>query len=71
LFATELSRNLASTAMEILGPYGQLEKGSDWAPLGGRISLGYLDSISGPIGAGTSEIQRSIIATRGLGLPRK
>ena len=71
LFATELSRKLASTAMEILGPYGQLEKGSDWAPLGGRISLGYLDSISGPIGAGTSEIQRSIIATRGLGLPRK
>jgi alkylation response protein AidB-like acyl-CoA dehydrogenase len=71
LFATELSRKLAGTGMEILGPYGQLEKGSDWAPLRGRISLGYLDSISGPIGAGTSEIQRSIIATRGLGLPRK
>jgi alkylation response protein AidB-like acyl-CoA dehydrogenase len=71
LFATELSRELASTAMEILGPYGQLEKGSERAPLRGRISLGYLDSISGPIGAGTSEIQRSIIATRGLGLPRK
>jgi alkylation response protein AidB-like acyl-CoA dehydrogenase len=71
LFATELSRKLAGTAMEILGPYGQLEKGSEGAPLRGRISLGYLDSISGPIGAGTSEIQRSIIATRGLGLPRK
>lgn len=70
LFASELGRTLANTAMEILGPYGQLEKGSKWAPLKGWVSLGYLDSISGPIGAGTSEIQRTIIATRGLGLPR-
>ncbi len=71
LFATELSGTLASIGMEILGPYGQLERGSKWAPLRGRISLGYLDSVSGPIGAGTSEVQRGILATRGLGLPRK
>ncbi|HOD29374.1 MAG TPA: acyl-CoA dehydrogenase family protein [Syntrophales bacterium] len=71
LFATELSRTLASTAMDILGPYGPLERGSRWAPLKGRISLGYLDAVSGPIGAGTSEVQRGIIATRGLGLPRR
>lgn len=71
LFATELSRKMADTGMELLGLYGQLEKGSKWAPLEGRICLGYLDSLSGPIGAGTSEIQRNIIATRGLGLPRK
>jgi len=70
LFFTELGVTLAQTAVDILGPYGQLDRGSKWAPMIGRVGLGYLDSISGPIGAGTSEIQRSIMATRGLGLPR-
>jgi alkylation response protein AidB-like acyl-CoA dehydrogenase len=70
LIFTELSVKLANTAMDILGQYGLLDKGSKWAPFGGRVGLGYLDSISGPIGAGTSEIQKSILATRGLGLPR-
>jgi alkylation response protein AidB-like acyl-CoA dehydrogenase len=70
LFASELSVKLAGTAMDIMGHYGPLEKDSKWARINGWISSGYLDSISGPIGAGTSEVQRGIIATRGLGLPR-
>jgi len=69
LFTTELSQKLASACMDIMGPYAELERGSKWAPLGGRVCTGYLDCISALVGAGTSEIQRNIIAMRGLGLP--
>lgn len=71
LTATELSRSLAEVAMDILGPYGLLEEGSQWTPFRGMGPRGYLDCVSATIGAGTSEIQRNIIATRGLGLPRR
>jgi alkylation response protein AidB-like acyl-CoA dehydrogenase len=69
LFSTELSHKLASAGMAVTGPYGQLEPVSRRAPLHGRLCAGYLDSISALVGAGTSEIQRTIIALRGLGLP--
>jgi alkylation response protein AidB-like acyl-CoA dehydrogenase len=71
LFITELSRDFANVTIEILGPYGQLMTDSKWAPFRGMGPRGYLDCISATIGAGTSEIQRSIIAMRGLELPRK
>jgi alkylation response protein AidB-like acyl-CoA dehydrogenase len=53
-----------------LGMYGPLTEDSKWAPLRGRISWYYLHSFMTTIGAGTSEIGRSVIAQRGLGLPR-
>ena len=68
--ATELARDMAEAAMDILGPYGHLYEKSKWTPLRGQVSRGFLTSISATIGAGTSEIQRNIIAQRGLGLPR-
>ncbi|MCF8588480.1 acyl-CoA dehydrogenase family protein [Gordonia liuliyuniae] len=49
------------TALELLGPDAELDTG--WMD-------GYLFSLSGPIYAGTNEIQRNVIAERLLGLPR-
>ncbi len=68
--ATELARDMAEAAMDILGPYGHLYEQTPWTPLRGQVSRGFLTSISATIGAGTSEIQRNIIAQRGLGLAR-
>ncbi len=70
LFSTELLVRVANVGMQILGLGGQLVEGDRWAPLKGRFRRMYLWSVSEPIGGGTSEIQRNIIATRGLGLPR-
>ena len=70
LFGTELQQQVAAVGMELLGLYGQLASGSKWAPFKGRLQRTYLSSFSETLAAGTSEIQRNIIATRGLGLPR-
>jgi alkylation response protein AidB-like acyl-CoA dehydrogenase len=70
VFASELFQRIAQTGMHMLGLYGQLEPGSKWAPLAGALERLYLVSVSRTIAAGTSEIQRNIIAERGLGLPR-
>ncbi len=70
MFSTELLLRVANTGMQVLGLMGQLIEGSKWALLRGKLRRLYLWSISETIGGGTSEIQRNIIATRGLGLPR-
>ena len=70
VFGTELQQRVARDGMAILGLFGQLEPDSKYAALGGRIEKAYMTSISATLAAGTSEIQRNIIATRGLGLPR-
>ena len=55
--------------MRALGSYATLW-GDGRAPARARISRMYTASVSATIGGGTSEIQRGIIAGRGLGLPR-
>jgi alkylation response protein AidB-like acyl-CoA dehydrogenase len=69
-FGTELGQRLAYTACQVMGMYGQLEMGSKWAPLRGMFTMLYCTTIGMNIAAGTSEIQRNIIAQRGLDLRR-
>ena len=62
VFWSELDVALHETALDLLGPEAEVE--SPWTD-------GYLFSLSGPIYAGTNEIQRNIVAERILGLPRE
>ena len=71
IFSSELQQRLLNTAMQILGPYSQLQEGSKWAPLSGKIERNYRSAVMATFGAGSSEILRNIIAIRGLGLPAR
>ncbi len=71
MFSSELSQRIARTGMKTFGLYANL-----WAPeeqltpLRARHTRAYIRTIPSTIAGGSSEIQRNIIATRGLGLPR-
>lgn len=69
VFGSELTQQLANVTTEVMGMYGQIAD-SKWSPLNGRASKNYQFSIAGNIYAGSSEIQRNLIAWVGLGLPR-
>jgi alkylation response protein AidB-like acyl-CoA dehydrogenase len=70
LFGSELNQRLANTQVRLLGLYGALMPDSHRERMKGRAAHRYLFSVQDTIAAGTSEIQRNIIATRGLVLPR-
>mgnify|MGYP003311293567 FL=1 len=70
VMGTELQQHMSSLGMNMMGLHGQLAKDSKYAPLQGKIEHAHLSNVSQTILAGTSEINRNIIATRGLGLPR-
>ncbi len=66
VFWSGLDVALHETALDLVGPTSELRDGphSPWID-------GYLFSLSGPIYAGTNEVQRNVIAERILGLPRE
>ncbi|MEU7577150.1 acyl-CoA dehydrogenase family protein [Streptomyces sp. NPDC041068] len=68
VFWSEYDIALHETALDLLGPEGELTDSS--AADGHDWSEGYVFSLAGPIYAGTNEIQRDIIAERLLGLPK-
>jgi len=70
LFNSEMAQRLYQVAMELVGLHAQLRGDSARAVLSGVVAQGYLSTVQETIGAGTSEVQRNIIAGRGLGLPR-
>jgi 3-oxocholest-4-en-26-oyl-CoA dehydrogenase alpha subunit len=70
VLATESSQRIYNFGTKMLGLYGQLTADSKWTRLRGAIESGYLSSGAPTIYSGSNEIQRNVIATRGLGLPR-
>ncbi len=72
IFWSELDVRLHEASLRLLGGEAELE---EWGPAGEQVEnqwlKGYQFSLSGPIYAGTNEIQRNIVAERVLGLPRK
>jgi alkylation response protein AidB-like acyl-CoA dehydrogenase len=79
LYSSELSQRVAATGMRLVGLYGLLDRdrkaeaeaaANRYAPRRGRLMRAYVNAVSSTIAGGTSEIQRNIIAQRGLGLPR-
>jgi len=70
VFGSELQRQMGVTGMRVLGMAGQVEPPSKYAPLRGRVERWALAGPSYTIAGGTSEVNRNIIATRGLGLAR-
>jgi alkylation response protein AidB-like acyl-CoA dehydrogenase len=71
MYGSELSQRIASTKMHLAGMYGQERKPRGLQEQDSiNAAMEYMQVVPATIAAGSSEIQRNIIATRGLGLPR-
>jgi alkylation response protein AidB-like acyl-CoA dehydrogenase len=70
LYTSELGQRIAATELKLYGLYGTMWDRNRAEAEHGWAAGGYLGAVSSSIAGGTSEIQRNIIATRGLGLPR-
>ena len=70
LFWSEMSQRMHDTLMELLGAAGLCWQPGPHAVAGGRLARSYLYYRAASLFAGTSEIQRNILAERVLGLPR-
>jgi alkylation response protein AidB-like acyl-CoA dehydrogenase len=70
LYHSEFAAELVDVGSRILGDYGTLMPGDVHCPARGQFSLGVMKQLLHKLGAGTSEIQRDIIARTGAALPR-
>jgi len=70
VYAGELTERMSEAVFDLLGPGATLKGGPDSALLEGEFEHAVRDALVLVIGGGTNEIQRNLIAVRGLGLPR-
>ncbi len=70
IYQSELGQRIFNFTVNMLGLSGQLMPEEPTAPFGGEMPEAMIQSVPTSIFSGTNEIQRNVIATRGLGLPR-
>ena len=70
IFASESAIRTTRALLDAYGSRGALTADSESAPLRGALERAYRRATIDTFGGGTNEIQRQLIATRGLGLPR-
>jgi alkylation response protein AidB-like acyl-CoA dehydrogenase len=70
LVSTELNHAICALAMEVLGDYGTLDRKSKYVVDRGIWPYEFMFTLGLIIGGGTSQIQKNIIAERGLGMPK-
>jgi len=66
----QLEQMVSQVGLELLGPAGQLGANDPHAPLAGAIRRHWARNVPTTIAAGTLEVQKNVVAQRGLGLPR-
>ena len=70
LVTTELNHEICAAALELLGDHGMLARNCPHAEDRGSWPVDFMFTLGMIIGGGTSQIQKNIIAERGLGMPR-
>ena len=70
VYGVELNQRLNSSLLQIMGQFGQLQMGSKWAPLKGKVEHALRMDIVLIFGGGALEVQKNIMAMAGLGMPR-
>jgi alkylation response protein AidB-like acyl-CoA dehydrogenase len=71
LVTCELNHQISRAALEILGDYGWLAKKDPRVADAGTWPNDYMFALGLIIGGGTAQVQKNIIAERGLGMPRE
>jgi alkylation response protein AidB-like acyl-CoA dehydrogenase len=67
-YSTQLGRRIANYAIDCLGPLGLLRSEAPHAPFGGKWEMSDRATVVDTIGGGSTEVQKNIVARRGLGL---